>query len=437
MKIRTSLLNAQSSDDTPITAVEAIADEKHLALRDVPGVVGPGIITGGADNDPAGVITYSLVGAQNGFTQNWLIIAAIPLLIAIQQMCARIGNVTKTDLAAVIRTHYGRNIATAAVAATAIANVITIGADLVMMAAVLGLVTSVNFIYFVVPAAAFMAYVTIFLDYRKVRKYLLWLAGVFAAYIVAAFLAHPHWGSALTQIVAPNISFSATYALGAVSLLGTTITPYLFFWQTNAEIEEKRGVQGISRANLDIAAGMIWSNISGFFIIVVSAAVLHGHGSSSNLTAADIANALGPVAGSYAKYLFAIGIVGSGLLAIPVLAISTGYSMGGLFGWPRSLDQNVSDAPRFYLIVGLALLVGVQLAVSKVNPIKALFYSQALDGLIAPFLVLLILLLSSRRKVMGDFVNGRWTKAMGIIAIIVLVLADAALVYTTATSGLP
>jgi Mn2+/Fe2+ NRAMP family transporter len=419
-------------------ALRAIADEKHVSLSDVPSVVGPGIITGGADNDPAGVVTYSLVGAQNGYSQNFLMVIATPILIGIQQMCARIGNVTKSDLIAVIRTQYGTKVAAAAAVATAIANVITIGADLVMMAAVIGLITTVDYIYFVVPLAAVMAYVTIFLDYRVVRKYLLWLAAVFAVYIAAAFLAHPDWGSALTQIVAPHISLNATYFLGAVSLLGTTITPYLFFWQTNAELEERRGVQGISRANLDIASGMIWSSITGLAIIIASAAVLNGqHQNSQSLTAADIANALGPVAGSYAKYLFALGIVGSGLLAIPVLAISTSYVLSSVFGWRRRLNRPVREAPQFYLIIGIALLLGVQLAISKVNPLKALFYSQALDGLIAPFLVLLILLLSSSRKVMGDFVNGRWTQCMGILGIVVLAGADVALIFEVARSGLP
>lgn len=424
--------------DSDGDALEAIAAEKHLPLREIPRVVGPGIITGGADNDPAGVVTYSLVGAQNGYSLNFVMLLATPLLIGVQQMAARIGSVTKTDLASLIRTHYGRNVMLAVVAATAIANILTISADLVMVAAVIGMLTGAGYVYFVVPAAAVMAYVAIFLDYRTVRKYLLWLVIVFAAYIVAAFLARPHWSSALFQTIAPHMSLTASYFLGAVSMLGTTITPALFFWQTQGEIEERRGVQGISRANLDIASGMVWSSVTGLFIIITSAAVLHGKGQDTqSLTAAQIANALGPVAGSYAKYLFAVGIVGAGLLAIPVIAISTAHMLSSAFGWRRSLTRPITEAPRFYLVIGLALLIGIQLAISKVNPIKALFYSQALYGLIAPFLVLLILLLSSNRKVMGDFVNGRWTKTMGVLGVIVMLAADGALVYTVATMGLP
>ena len=418
------------------TPSEAVASARRLSPRDVLKVLGPGLITGGADNDPAGITTYSVVGAQNGFSQNWLLLASTPLLIAVQQMSAKIANVTKTDLATSIRTHYGRNVAVTAVLLTIIANTLTIGADLVMIAAVIDLITGIDYLYFIVPTAALMAYVTIFLDYRAVRKYLLWLLAVFGSYIAAAFLAHPHWGAAFKQTVLPQIDFKGTYFIGAVGLLGTTITPYLFFWQTSAELEEKRGVQGMSRANLDVAVGMVFSNVIAFFIVVVTATVLFSKGTSAG-TAAEIAQALEPVAGSYAKYLFAMGIIGAGLLAIPVLAASTAYSVAGLAGWRRSLDRQVSNAPQFYIVIGLSFLVGVQLAVSGVDPVKGLFYSQVVDGLVAPFLVVLLVLLTSSRRVMGDSANGLWTKIMGILAVVVLVVADVALIYSVATSGLP
>jgi Mn2+/Fe2+ NRAMP family transporter len=418
------------------SASEAVAAARRLTPRDVLKVVGPGLITGGADNDPAGITTYSVVGAQNGFSQNWLLLVSTPLLIAVQQMSAKIANVTKTDLATSIQTHYGRKVAVVAVLLTIIANVLTIGADLVMVATVVDLVTGIDSIYFIVPTAALVAYVTIFLDYRVVRKYLLWLVAVFASYVAAAFLAHPHWGAAFKQTILPQIDFRGTYFIGAVGLLGTTITPYLFFWQTSAELEEKRGVQGMSRANLDVVVGMVFSNVIAFFIVVVTATVLYSKGTTPG-TAAEIAQALEPVAGSYAKYLFAVGIIGAGLLAIPVLAASTAYSVAGLAGWRRSLERQVSNAPQFYIVVGVSMLVGVQLAVSGVDPVKGLFYSQVVDGLVAPFLVILLLLLTSSRKVMGDFVNGTWTKVMAALAVLVLLVADIAFIYSVATSGLP
>ena len=269
-------------------AAEAVEKAQRIHPREILRVIGPGIVTGGADNDPAGVTTYSVVGAQSGYAQNWLLVLSLPLLIAIQQMSARIGNVPKTDLATTIKTHYGQKMASAAVVVTIIANIATIGADLIMMADVLQLVTGINFLDFVVPVAALMAVVTIFLDYKTVSRYLLWLAAVFACYIVSAIMARPDWLTVAKSVVVPQISLSSTYVLGSVGLLGTTITPYLFFWQTSGEVEERRGVQDIRRTNLDIATGMIWSNVTAFFMVVTTATVLHAHGKSIT-TAADAA----------------------------------------------------------------------------------------------------------------------------------------------------
>jgi Mn2+/Fe2+ NRAMP family transporter len=417
-------------------AAEVVAQQSHLGAKDVLKALGPGIITGAADNDPAGITTYSVVGAQSGYSQNWLVLLSTPLLIVIQQMAARVGSVTKTDFATAIRTHYGAKLAITAVALAVTANVLTLGADLEMMAAVAGLITGAPFLVFIVPFAAFMAWVTIFGNYKAFSRFLLWLAAVFATYIVAAFLARPNWADVLRQTVVPQIQPTPAYFLGAVGLLGTTITPYLFFWQTSGEIEEKRGVQSMTRSRLDIAAGMIWSNVTAFFILVVTGTLLFTH-HKTVATAADVAQALQPFAGPYAKHLFAVGILGAGLLAVPVLAASTAYSIAGLFGWRRSLTRHVNNAPQFYIVLGVALLVAVQLAVMGVDPIKALFYSQVLDGLIAPLLVVLLLLLTSSRKVMGDFVNRTPTRVIGWIAVGVLVLADAAMVYSVVTSGLP
>lgn len=417
-------------------AREAIAGRRRLGPLDVLRAMGPGIITGGADNDPAGITTYSVVGAQSGFAMNWLLLLSTPLLIVIQQMAARIGSVTKTDFATAIRTHYGRKLAITAVALVVVANVLTIGADLVMMAAVASMLTGVKLAAFIVPFATFMGYITIFGNYKAFSRYLLWLAGIFATYIVAAFLARPDWGQVLFATVVPQIRPNPAYFIGAVGLLGTTITPYLFFWQTSGEIEEKRGVQSMTRSRLDIAAGMIWSNVTAFFIIVVTGTVLYSHHQTVR-TAADAARALQPFAGPYAKYLFAVGILGAGLLAIPVLAASTAYSIAGLFGWRRSLTRHVNNAPHFYIVLGAALLAAVQMGVMDVDPIKALFYSQVLDGLIAPLLVVLLLLLTSSRKVMGEFVNGLPTRIIGWVAVGVLLAADLAMIYSIVTGGFP
>ena len=410
--------------------------KQRLSFREILRAAGPGLITGGADNDPAGIATYSIVGATVGFAQNWLLLLSTPMLIVIQQMSAKVANVSKADLATLLRTTFGARVATPAVLLMVIANVITMGADLLAMGAAFELLTGIKFIYWIVPLAAVMAIVTIFTDYKVLSKYLLWLVAVFATYILAAVLSRPNWGDVLHSALVPQLSFSPDYSLGAVALLGTTITPYLFFWRASGEIEERRGVQGISRRNVDITAGMVWSNLTAFSIIVATGAVLYSHHSAIK-TAADAARALEPFAGPYAKVLFAVGVIGAGLLAIPVLAASASFGVAGLAGWRRGLGRHAKNAPQFYVVIGVAFLIAMELAVSAVNPIKALFYSQVLDGLIAPVLVILMLILTSSRKLMGDFVNGPTTKVIGWAAAAVMILADMAVVYQVATKGLP
>ena len=410
--------------------------KERLSASEVVRIAGPGVISGGADNDPAGIATYSIVGASVGFAQNWLLFLSTPMLIFVMQMSAKVANVTKSDLAGLLRTTFGARVATPAVVLMVIANVITMGADLLAMGAAVQLLTGIKFIYWIVPMAAIMAGVTIFLDYKAVSKYLLWLVAVYATYIVAAVLARPDWGDVLRSTFLPRISLSPDYMLGAVALLGTTITPYLFFWQASGEVEEKRGVQSLSRTNLDITIGMIWSNLIAFFIIVATGAVLFSHHTQIR-TAADAARALEPFAGPYATLLFSVGIIGAGLLAIPILASSAAFGIAGLAGWRRGLGRNPKNAPQFYVVIGLAFLVAMELAVSAVDPIKALFYSQVLDGVIAPVLIVLLLVLTSSRTLMGDFVNGIPTKIFGWAAAMVMVLADVAMVYQVATKGLP
>jgi Mn2+/Fe2+ NRAMP family transporter len=317
-----------------------------------------------------------------------------------------------------------------------VANVITMGADLLAMAAAIELLTGVRFVFWVVPLAGLMAYVTIFADYRMLSKYLLWLVAVFATYILAAFLARPNWADVVLRTFVPHISLAPEYLLGSVALLGTTITPYLFFWQASGEVEERRGVQGMTQRNLDVTAGMIWSNLTAFFIMVSTGTVLYAHHASIK-TAADAARALEPFAGRYATDLFAVGIIGAGLLAIPVLAASAAFGVAGLAGWRRGLGRHAQNAPQFYVVIGLSFLVAMELGVSAIDPIKALFYSQVLDGVIAPVLIVLMLLLTSNRKLMGDYVNRLPTKVIGWSAAVVMVVADIATAYQVATHGLP
>jgi Mn2+/Fe2+ NRAMP family transporter len=429
-----SLTRRTSGARRPRSAREAT--KERLSARDIVRIAGPGIISGGADNDPAGIATYSIVGATVGFAQNWLLFLSTPMLIVVMQMSAKVANVTKSDLAGLLRTSFGARVATPAVVLMVVANVITMGADLLAMGAAIQLLTGIKFIYWIVPMAAVMAGVTIFLDYKVVSKYLLWLVAVYAIYIVAAVLARPDWGEVLRSTFLPRITLSPDYLLGAVALLGTTITPYLFFWQASGVVEEKRGVQSQTRTNLDVTTGMVWSNLTAFFIIVATGAVLFSHHTQIR-TAADAARALEPFAGPYATVLFSVGIIGAGLLAIPILSSSAAFGVAGLAGWRRGLGRNPRNAPQFYVVIGLAFLVAMELAISAIDPIKALFYSQVLDGIIAPVLIVLLLILTSSRKLMGDFVNGIPTRVFGWAAASVMVLADVAMVYQVATKGLP
>ncbi len=412
------------------------AAHQRPSPREVLRAFGPGLITGGADNDPSGIASYSIVGATAGFAQNWLLLLSTPMLVAVIEMSARVANVTKSDLATVLRTTFGRAVATPAVLLMVIPSVITMGADLLAMAAAFQILTGVRYIYSVVPMAALMAVVTIFLDYRMVSRYLLWLVGFLGMYIVAAFLARPDWVEVLRSTVVPQVSLTPAFAFAAVAMLGTTITPYLFFWQASGEVEERRGVQRLSRTKIDIAAGAVWSNVTAFFIIVATGAVLYSHHVQIR-TASDAARALEPFAGHYATVIFAVGIIGAGLLAIPVLAAASAYGVAGLAGWRRGLGRIPRNAPQFYVVIGLSFLVAMEMAVSSIDPVKALFYSQVLNGLISPVLIVLILLLTSSRKVMGDFVNRPLSIVFGGAAAVVMLLADIALVEQVATNGLP
>src|SRR5437773_2751356 len=431
---RRSLQGRRAQRKQAKSAREAV--KERLSFGEAARAAGPGLISGGAGDDPSGIASYSIVGATAGFSQNWLLLISTPMLIAVMQMSARVASVTKTDLATVLRTHFGARVATPAVLLMVIPSVITMGADLLAMGAAFQLLTGVKYIYWVVPLAAVMAVVTIFLDYRLVSRYMLWLVGFLAMYVIAAFLARPDWLSVLRSMVVPTIRLDASYMAAAVAMLGTTISPYLLFWQASGEIEEKRGVQHLARTNVDITVGMIWSNVTAFFIIVATGAVLFTHHVEIR-TAADAARALEPIVGKYATVIFAIGIIGAGLLAIPVLAASSAYGIAGLAGWRRGLGRNPRNAPQFYIAIGVAFLVAMELAVSAIDPVKALFYSQVLNGLIAPVIIVLMIFLTSSRKVMGDFANGPVTNAIGWSAAVVMILADVGLAYQVATKGLP
>lgn len=387
-----------------------------------------GIITGGADNDPSGIITYSIIGATTGYTQTWLILLSTPLLIVVQGMSAKIGDVKKKGLAAVIEEYFGRKLALAAMISLLVVNTLTIGADLSIMGSVLNnFVPAVPAPFFVLFVALVIWFVVVFENYKVLYKLLLWLVVVFFAYIASGVLSKPDIGLVLKSTLIPQIQFTPIYFAAATALLGTTITPYLFFWQTSEEIEDHIPKSEAGSRLKEVAPGFIFSNLIAYFIILSSATVLFYSDAPvtniANLTATDIALALEPVVGNSAFLLFSIGIIGGGLLALPVLAASSSYAVAELFGWKEGLNEKPTHAKGFYAVLTATFFVGAAIAVLGINPIAALFFSQILAGIAAPGILVLIILISSSKKIMGKYVNSLPTKIIGWLAVGVMTAA--------------
>lgn len=392
---------------------------------------GPGLITGGADNDPAGISTYSMAGAQTGYSQIWLMILATPMLIAVQAMCARLGDVKRKGLATILRQHFPKPVAFLAVLILVVCNVITIGADLSGMAAATSLVIKTHYLVWIAPFAFLMWYIVVFENYKVIRNYLLFLVFIFSTYIISGILAKPDWEQILRQIVFPKVQFTPAYFMVAVGILGTTITPYLFFWQTKEEVEEKEPLsETLKEAKKEdqiLAPGFIFSNLISIFIMIATGTVLFGK--MEIRTAQEAAMALEPLAGPLAGLLFAVGIIGAGLLAVPILATTTAYAVAELFGWRESLSEKLQKARGFYFVITLSLLVGVAISLLEINPIRALFYSQILAGILAPFLLVLLLLVCNNKKIMGSYVNGWFDNFFGAGSVVFMVLATFALFW--------
>ena len=397
--------------------------------------LGPGLITGAADDDPSGISTYSVAGATFGYLPLWTAIVSFPLMTAVQLMCARLGLITGLGLAGVIRRRYSRWVLWGACALLIVANVINIAADLGGMAEATALVSGV-------PAAvsvpAFGAVITASLmwsSYRTIARIFKWLTLVLFAYVATAFVAHADWRTALYLTVVPHIEWSRAFFSVLVAILGTTISPYLFFWQAAQEVEEERAMgrnlarrRGATREELaacrtDVFAGMFASNAIMFFIIATTAATLHAEGKTDIATAQQAAEALRPLAGAGAYWLFTLGLIGTGMLAVPVLAGSTAYAIAEAAAWRGSLNQRPHRAKKFYVVLGVAVALGVALTYAGLDAIKLLFTAAVINGVLAPPLILLVLLLTSDRTVMGDAVSSRPLALLGWTAFIVMVIA--------------
>jgi Mn2+/Fe2+ NRAMP family transporter len=388
----------------------------------------PGIVTASADDDPSTISTYSVVGATTGFSQLWLLLVSTPLLIAIHQMTARIGDVTKKGLITLIRENYGRRIAFLSVLVLVAANLLSLVADIIGMAAGFQLLTGESYLYFIVPLIILVWYIIVFDSYKKIAQYFFWFSGIIVAYILAGILARPNWGLIFKSIVLPPIKFNVTYFIAALGLIGTSFSPYAFFWQTEEEIEEKHNKKDINQSNKAVIFGFIYSALVAFFIMVASASVIVNK-DLNLLTVKDIAQALSPIAGIWATKLFGIGLIGSGILAIPILASSSAYAIAEFFKWPQGLNRKPSKAKGFYGLITFGFLFCLAALLFDLNPIRALFYSQVIVGAITPIFIYFIVRLASDSKVMGGLCCTRWTIIGGWITIILLTLSDLLLLF--------
>ncbi len=399
--------------------------------------LGPGLITGAADDDPSGIATYSQMGAHSGFSLIWLSLFTFPLMGVVQEMCARIGLATGVGLSANIKKYYSKKILYLCTTLLLFANVFNIGADLGAMAKSTQLIFPIlPFTFLIFLFAIISLFLQIFISYKKYAKYLKYLTFILFAYVISAFSVKVDWVEVLHHTLVPSFSFSKDALILLCAALGTTISPYLFFWQSSQEVEEQvlRGerteisrresntIQDVKDMRIDVWSGMFVSNIIMFFIITASASTLFVNGITNITSASDAAIALRPFAGNFAFILFALGILGTGLLAIPVLAGSSSYAISEAFGWKTGLYRKLKQATSFYGIIIIAMLIGLALNFIGLDPIKMLIYSAVLNGIISPFMIFFIIHLSGNEDIMGSFKNKQIGATFGWITFVLVSL---------------
>lgn len=405
--------------------------------------LGPGLITGAADDDPSGISTYSVTGASFGYAPLWIAVSSFPLMVSVQLMCARLGMVTGKGLAGAIRSRYSRWVLWGACSLLVVANVINIGADLAGMAEATGLVTGLSPRALIPSYGVVIVLLLFYSSYKQIVRVFKWLTLVLFAYVGAGILAHPAWGTVLRATVIPHIEWSARYFSVLVGVLGTTISPYLFFWQAAEEVEEERAIgrrterqrQGatnkeLRRSFVDVLVGMLFSNVVMYFVILTTAATLHRTGQTNITTARQAAEALRPLAGPAAYWLFTLGLVGTGMLGVPVLAGSCAYTIAEASRWRGSLEDTPTSARRFYAVVAIAVIVGLLLDVAGFNAVAMLFWSAVVNGVLAPPLIVLVLLLTSSRAVMGARVNPPLLRWVGWATAATMSAAAVAMIVT-------
>ena len=407
-------------------------------------ILGPGLITGASDDDPSGIATYSQVGAQFGFGLGWIMLFSYPLMTAIQETSARIGRATGEGIAGNIRRHYPLWLLRVIVGMLLIANIINLGADLGAMGSVVKMLFGGPALLYVVFFGALCAVLQIFTNYKSYVSFLKWITITLFAYVGTALVVDIPWREVLMRTLVPSLHFEKGYIVAIVAVLGTTISPYLFFWQSSQEAEEvredpkakplkaapKQAPAELRRIRIDTYLGMFLSNAIGWFIIVTVAATLNAHGVRDIQTASQAAEALKPIAGPFAFILFAIGIIGTGMLAVPVLAGSAAYALAEALEWPGGLARKPKAAKAFYGTIALATGFGVVFNLLPVDPIKALFWTAVINGVVAVPIMVMTMLMAGQKKVMGNFVLPRALSAMGWLATAVMCAVAVALVVT-------
>jgi NRAMP (natural resistance-associated macrophage protein)-like metal ion transporter len=442
-KIREARFNLTKA--TAVHHFRKSAKPPNLSVKKLLWRLGPGLITGAADDDPSGIGTYSQVGAQFGYGMLWTVVFSYPLMAVIQEISARIGRVTGAGIAGNIRKHYSTTLLYVIVSLLLIANICNLGADIDAMGAVANLLLPGPHGLYVLVFGAISLLLQILVPYSKYVKYLKWLTVVLFAYVITAIILKEPKLAALHATFLPSLSLRREYFTALIAVLGTTISPYLFFWQASEEVEEvnmharqhplmespEQGPDQLQRIRFDTYFGMAVSNIVAFFVILTAAATLHAHGVLDIQTASQAAKALEPLAGKFAFVIFTLGIIGTGLLAVPVLAGSAAYGVSEAFQWTASLQKKPKQAVRFYLTIGAATCIGLALTFAHINPMKALFWSAVINGVVAVPVMVIMMILTHSRKIMGKFTCPGYLQWVGWFGTAVMFLASVGLIVTS------
>jgi NRAMP (natural resistance-associated macrophage protein)-like metal ion transporter len=406
--------------------------------------LGPGLITGAADDDPSGIATYSQAGAKFGFSMLWTVLLTYPLMVGIQVVSARIGRVSGHGLATNIRRHYPGWLLYGVIGLLLIANSINIGADISAMGEALKLIAGGPAQVYAVAFGVVSLLLQVFIPYRRYVRILKWLTLALLAYVATAFVVDIPWSEVLVKAMAPHLAWSPDYITTVVAVFGTTISPYLFFWQASQEVEDQmadpraqplikapgQAKSNLRRIKIDTYIGMGFSNLVAFFIMLTTAVTLNLHGITEIQTSAQAASALRPIAGDFAFMLFSAGIIGTGMLAIPVLAGSSAYAMAGAFKWKNSLERAPMRAKPFYATIAVSMLIGIAFGFTAIDPIKALYWSAVINGVISVPIMVVMMLMAVRPEVMGQFVITTRLKVLGWLATLMMAAAVGAMLLT-------